>query len=357
MIMAAGTGGHVFPALSIADAFKSRSVKVEWLGTPNGMENELLKDTDIPLHRVSVKGLRGAGIVRLLLAPIMLARAFYESYFVLRQVNPDFVIGMGGFVCGPAGIACKLLRKPLFIHEQNAVAGLTNKLLARFSKIVFEAFPNTFAGGNVLSIGNPLRAPIKSLATKELNANQDSNAMHLLVLGGSQGAHVINNVIPEVLCKLGERIEVFSWHQSGQRGFESTLESYQLLDLEVGSRYRVTPFIKNMAEAFSWADVVVCRSGASTVCEVAAAGLPAVFIPYPYHKDQQQTFNASWLASQDAAIIMQQSELNANSLVSVLDRLQNDPGQLQAMSEKARSLAVLDADDRIVSACLEAVNG
>lgn len=358
MIMAAGTGGHVFPALSIAETFLARGVNVEWLGTPTGMENAILEDTKIPLHQVTVKGLRGAGLVRLLLAPVMLLRAFYESFRVLRRVNPDCVIGMGGFVCGPAGLACKLQGRPLFIHEQNAVAGLTNKILARLANKVFEAFPNTFPESNkILHTGNPLRDSIKRLAIPDQSLKSDNEPMRLLILGGSQGAQAINRLVPIVVSKLNKNRQVLSLHQSGQRDFDATLAHYESAGLAISEENRLTPFVHEMAEAFAWADLVVCRSGASTVSEIAAMGLPAIFVPYPYHKDQQQTHNANWLASKKAAIVVQQKDLSEDSLLELLRNFEVNRSELRAMGDKARSLAILNADQEIVDSCLEVIRG
>ena len=356
MIMAAGTGGNVFPALSIAETFKARAINVEWLGTPSGMENELLNATDIPLHQVSVKGLRGAGIVRILLAPFMLLRAFIDSYKVLRKVDPDFVIGMGGFVCGPAGLACKIQGRPLFIHEQNAVAGLTNRLLAPMATRVFEAFPKTFSRNNVIYTGNPLRNSIKNLARESKRDRVTDSALNVLILGGSQGAQAINRTIPAILSSLSDTQIIQSLHQTGARNFDETLQHYESLGVNISDSHRLVSFIDDIAEAFTWADLVICRSGASTVSEIAAAGLPAVFIPYPYHKDQQQKLNANWLASNEAAIILEQSSLEEKTLFSIVDSLMNDRQKLTAMGERAHSLAVLDADERIVENCVEVLH-
>ncbi|MCG8413742.1 MAG: undecaprenyldiphospho-muramoylpentapeptide beta-N-acetylglucosaminyltransferase [Pseudomonadales bacterium] len=357
LIMAAGTGGHVFPALSIAETLRARSVQVEWLGTPKGMENELLAETDIPLHRVSVKGLRGAGALRILTAPFMLLLAFIESYRVLRRVNPDCVIGMGGFVCGPAGLACWLQRRPLLIHEQNAVAGLTNRLLARFATRVFEAFPNTFKQqAKVEHTGNPLRAKITELAATAKAQPLVGDQLNLLVLGGSQGALAINQLIPELIAHYQGSSQLQTLHQTGSRGFASTVALYESAGVSVGETHRVLPFIDDMPAAYAWADVVICRSGASTVSEIAAVGLPAIFVPYPYHKDQQQTHNANWLVNAEAAFIIQQADLSLHTLAAQLQEFDSDRDFLTRTSSNARGKAILDADQRIVDACLEVLD-
>lgn len=356
LIMAAGTGGHVFPALSIAESLRARSLQVEWLGTPKGMENDLLANTDIPLHQVSVKGLRGAGVMRLLTAPIMLLIAFIESFRVLNRVQPDCVIGMGGFVCGPAGLACWLQRRPLFIHEQNAVAGLTNRLLSGLATKVFEAFPNTFKQkSKVQHTGNPLREPIIELAQRGRSESQVSE-LRLLVLGGSQGAMAINQLIPQLIANYEGDSSLLTWHQTGSRGFEESKSHYESAGIEIGNSHKLMPFIDDMASAYAWADLVICRSGASTVSEIAAAGLPAVFVPYPHHKDQQQTHNANWLANSDAALVMQQKDLSVSVLTEHLHRFASDRELLIRIGKNARNKAILDADQRIVDACLEVLH-
>ncbi len=357
LIMAAGTGGHVFPALSIAEALRARSMQVEWLGTPKGMENELLASTDIPLHRVSVKGLRGAGVLRILTAPLMLLLAFVESFQVLRRVNPDCVIGMGGFVCGPAGLACWLQRRPLFIHEQNAVAGLTNRILSKFATKVFEAFPGTFnQQTKIQHTGNPLRSSISRLALSEKERGTNVDEIRLLVLGGSQGALAINQLIPELITKYQGKSTLQTLHQTGSRSFEETKSLYESSGIEIGDGHRLMPFITDMSSAYAWADLVICRSGASTVSEIAAVGLPAIFVPYPHHKDQQQTHNANWLASSGAALVVQQEELDVNSLAAHLHKFDSDREALQQLGANARNKAILDADQRIVNACLEVLH-
>ena len=357
LIMAAGTGGHVFPALSIARALRARAMRVEWLGTPRGMENELLADTDIPLHRVSVSGLRGVGSKRLLRAPIMLVVAFFESFKVLNQVKPDCVIGMGGFVCGPAGLACWLQRRPLLIHEQNAVAGLTNRILARFATRVFEAFRGTFRQQpKVQHTGNPLRSSIVTLAAQPREQCNNACQLRLLVLGGSRGAQAINRLIPEVILHYQGDLPLHTLHQTGAADIADTRERYRSAGIAVGDCHRVVPFIADMAAAYAWADMALCRAGAGTVSELAAVGLPAIFIPYPHHQDQQQTRNANCLVESGAAWLIPQHELGAARLVQQLQRFGQHRHHWRQMALRARSQAVLDADQRIVNGCLEVLH-
>lgn len=355
--MAAGTGGHVFPALSIAEELLTRGVDVEWLGTHRGMENQILQDIDIPLHRISVKGLRGSGLLRMLLAPVMLLRAFIESYRVLGKVQPNLVLGMGGFVCGPAGLASRLRNIPLCIHEQNAVPGLTNKLLAPFAAGVFEAFPGTFQSrSSLMFTGNPLRRAFSNEALQKTDRSSTAHILRLLVLGGSQGAAAINDVIPKLISQCSDSMLLETLHQVGERHIESAQESYKENGVAIGASHRLTPFIDDMVEAYAWADIVVCRSGASTVSEIAAAGCPAIFVPYPYHKDQQQKLNAQWLVKEGAAVLLEQRSLTAESLASNLKKLAGNRQKLKEMGMRARSLSMLDASGKIVDACLELVD-
>ena len=357
LIMAAGTGGHVFPALSIARVLRSRSIHVEWLGTPQGMENRLLAGTDIPLHQVAVSGLRGAGMGRLLQAPLSLLAAFFASVRIIRQVQPNCVIGMGGFVCGPAGLACRINGIPLLLHEQNAVAGLTNRLLAPLASRIFESFPGTFRSQpKVRHTGNPLRQCL----ARSPDAGQRSDAtdqLRLLILGGSQGAQAINRVMPGVIDGFAGSAGLQTLHQTGAAGLEQTLDDYGDAGIAIGNRHRVTAFVEDMAAAYAWADLVICRSGASTVCEIAAAGLPAIFIPYPHHRDQQQLLNAAWLSDSGAAVLLPQFRLAVESVLEIVHELAADRRRLNKMGHKAHAKAILDADQRIVDGCLEVLHG
>lgn len=357
LIMAAGTGGHVFPALSIAEEFAGRGVTVEWLGTPKGMENRILQGTDISLHRISVKGLRGSGLLRLLFAPLMLISAFIESFRVLGKTRPDLVLGMGGFVCGPAGLACRLRRIPLCLHEQNAVPGLTNKLLAPLAAKVFEAFPDTFnSRSRVMFTGNPLRSAFRPAPRKKTDRSSTAYVLRVLVLGGSQGATAINEVIPRLISQYSDSMPLETMHQVGDRHIESTEAHYREQGVEIDTAHRLVPFIDDMAGAYAWADIVVCRSGASTVSEVAAVGCPAIFVPYPHHKDQQQKLNAQWLVEEGAGLLLEQANLSAENLAAELGKLAGDRQKLEKMSASARSMSMLDASEKIVDACLEVID-
>ncbi|MDG2141353.1 MAG: undecaprenyldiphospho-muramoylpentapeptide beta-N-acetylglucosaminyltransferase [Gammaproteobacteria bacterium] len=353
LIMAAGTGGHVFPAFSIAKKLKAQSITVEWLGTPRGMENKLLAETKIPLHCVSVKGLRGSGIMRKLLAPIMLFVALIQSIIVILKVNPDCVLGMGGFVSGPAGVAAKLLGKPLLIHEQNAVAGLTNRLLASRANKVFEAFPGTFDDKiNAIFSGNPLRAEI--LKVREKRDYADREEIRLLVLGGSQGSAAINRVIPELIINWTRSERLLVSHQTGDNLFSETVNRYEKFNVLDNKKHRLEPFFSNMEKVYDWADFIICRSGASTISEISAIGLPSILIPYPYHSDNQQNLNAKWLVDERAAILIPQHELDVKRLLKVFCELLSDKERLNAMSSNARSASIRDASEIIAKHCIEA---
>ena len=353
LIMAAGTGGHVFPALSIAKKLKAQSIAVEWLGTPRGMENKLLADVNIPLHCVSVKGLRGSGIMRKLLAPIMLFVALIQSIVIILKVNPDCVLGMGGFVSGPAGLAAKLLGKPLLIHEQNAIAGLTNRLLASSATKVFEAFPGTFTKKKtVIFTGNPVRREILEVKKKQEQCSELE--IRLLVLGGSQGSLAINNVIPSLITNWSRPENLLVFHQTGQISLKETIKRYKDLNIDLDSKCRVAPFFEDMAAVYEWADIVVCRSGATTVSEISAVGLPSILIPYPYHSDNQQNLNAQWLVKEKAATIILQSEFSIKKLFEVLVEIISDQEKLKTMAANAKGASIRDASERIAQHCIQA---
>ena len=355
--MAAGTGGHVFPALSIAQKLQEKNIQIEWMGTYQGMENRLLEGTGIRIHAVSAKGLKGKGIARLIAAPFMLVQALIQSMRILSKVKPDCVLGMGGFVSGPGGLAVKLTGRKLVIHEQNAVPGFTNKLLAKIANQVFEAFPNTFSKSEkVIHTGNPLRKEIAALALRMQSLKEASKPLKILVLGGSQGALTINEVVPEVLADWPENNRPSVRHQTGDRTYKKTQEAYRNRYLGLSKKVDILPFIGDMAEAYVWAALVISRSGARTVREIAAAGLPSALVPYPHHNDQQQKHNANWLVRAGAAFLLEQKDLTAPLLRAILQDLHENRDKLQQMSVKAKSIAICDADEIISRRCLEIVH-
>jgi UDP-N-acetylglucosamine--N-acetylmuramyl-(pentapeptide) pyrophosphoryl-undecaprenol N-acetylglucosamine transferase len=360
LIMAAGTGGHIFPALTIARELQARGVLVEWLGTPTGMENDVLRNTDIRLNQLRVSGLRGKGRMALLLAPFMLLRSVWQATVLLRRINPCCVLGMGGYVTGPGGLAAWLLRRPLVIHEQNAVSGTSNRLLRPFARQVLEAFPGTFASArNVVNTGNPVRADIAAMAAhvaeSRSGAFNGERPLRVLVLGGSLGAAAINQVIPELLSQQPVSIEV--WHQTGKDKFDDTCGRYQALGIELHKQHKVVPFITDMAQAYQWADVVICRAGAGTLAEIAVSGLPSVLVPYPFAIDDHQTANARWLADAGAAVLVPQHTLTAALLSNTLTQLISNPAQLRVMADAALRKAVPDAGNKVSEICMEVCHG
>ena len=355
--MAGGTGGHIFPAMSIAEKLQEMGMHVEWLGSNAGLEVQILSKTTIPLHLISARGLRGKGLRSLIMAPFMILQATMQALSIIKRVNPDCVLGMGGFVTGPGGVAARLRGKKLLVHEQNAVPGITNKLLAPLAYKVLQAFPGTFKGrDNVETVGNPVRQTISGIA--KLKSGNADDPLHLLVLGGSQGAQAINLAVPAALANWPDGQDFPEVrHQTGRHKLAETEACYSDCGIETGSQVAVTEFIDDMAGAYQWADLVVCRSGASTVAELAAAGLPSILVPYPHHKDQQQLENAHWLADAGAARIFEQKELTATRLQQSLLEFAGSRQRLSQMSQAARAVAIVDADARIGRFCLELVDG
>ncbi len=348
LIMAGGTGGHVIPALSLARALQARGIEVEWLGSPRGIENRLVPEAGLPLHRIAVSGLRGNGLAGWLLAPWRLFRAVREAGRVMRDFDPQLVVGLGGFASGPGGLAAWLARRPLVIHEQNAVAGLTNRVLARMARGVYAAFPQAFPGRAEV-VGNPVRDDIAALGEAPRGAEtMRARPLRLLVVGGSLGALALNRGMPEALARLPEAERPEVRHQAGRDKDAATREAYA----EQGVAAEVTAFIDDMAEAYDWADLVVCRAGALTVAELAAAAKPALFVPFPHAVDDHQTANAAALVAQGAAALMPQSEMTAATLADRLAALL-DPDTLATMAAEARGCAHLDAVERLVAGCME----
>lgn len=358
LIMAAGTGGHIYPALSIARNLHARGYRTEWLGTTRGLEVDVLRDSDIPLHFIDVKGLRGKGLKSVLQAPFMIASSVWQSLRVLRQVKPCCVLGMGGYVTGPGGVAARLAGRQLLIHEQNAIAGFSNKLLARIANRVMEAFPGTFsAGAKVICTGNPVRAEIVALRDAAAGSRDTSAPLRVLVVGGSLGAVAINRLIPTALQLLSTGSRPHIWHQTGRNNLEETRSLYADGDLAINDACRVDAYIYDMAAAYAWADLVICRAGALTVSEIAAAGLPSMLIPFPHAVDDHQTRNAHWLSDAGAALLMPQSALTAELLAAQLNTFMNDRNLLLSMAGAARALARPEACDLVALECMEACKG
>lgn len=346
LITAGGTGGHVFPALAVAEQLRGAGVPVVWLGTRRGLEAELVPAAGIPVEWLSVVGLRGTGPGRLVKAPLMLVRALLQALSVLNRLRPRLVLGMGGFVSGPGGVAARLLGIPLVIHEQNAVAGTTNRWLARLARRVLQALPDTFP--NAETVGNPVRTTIAALPNPRERFADRHGPIRLLVLGGSQGARALNQLVPAALARLATDRRPEVRHQAGGRMLEEARSAYQASDVKV----RLEPFIEDMAQAYGWADLVLCRAGALTVAELAAAGVGAVLIPFPHAVDDHQTANARFLERAGAARLLPQTELDAQRLAAVLDELLGDRDRLLAMAEAARGQARPDAAEQVARICL-----
>lgn len=349
LIMAGGTGGHVVPALSLAKALGERGVEVEWLGSPRGIENRLVPAAGIPLHRIDVSGLRGNGLAGWLAVPWRLSRAIWQSHRVIRRFDPQLVVGLGGFASGPGGLAARLSGKPLIVHEQNAIAGLTNRSLARLATRVYAAFPGAFPGGRAEVVGNPVRDDIAALGEHPKSVQQmRDRPLQLLVLGGSLGAQSLNEKLPLALAQLDPARRPRVRHQAGRDKDDATREAYRAAAVEAD----VSAFIDDMAEAYDWADVIVCRAGALTIAELTAAAKPSLLVPFPHAVDDHQTHNARHLVEAGGAELIQQAELTPERLTVALESLLR-PDVLAHMAVQARRVAHLDAVERLVDGCME----
>jgi len=350
LVMAGGTGGHVYPALAVAGALLAQSQAVVWLGTHRGIEAKVVPAAGIAMEWVTVQGLRRKGPGAMLLAPFLLLRALLQSLAVMVRHRPAVVLGMGGFVSGPGGVAAWLMRRPLVIHEQNAVAGLTNRLLARLARVVLQAFPGSFSSRrDAVTVGNPVRPEIAAIADPAERLAGRDGAPRLLVLGGSQGALSLNRTVPQALARIPVGIRPLVRHQTGHRAATEAAAAYR----DAGFVAELPEFIDDMADAYAWADLVVCRAGALTVAELAAAGLPAIFIPYPAAVDDHQSANARPMVDAGAAAMIRESELDAGALAVILTDWLGNRDALRVRAAKARQLARPDALDRIAGYCLE----
>lgn len=349
LMMAAGTGGHVFPALAVAHELTKMGAEIHWLGTPNGMENELVANTPTdteagkgyPYHAINMQGLRGNGIVRLLKTPKNLMGATLSAIQIIKQHKIDAVVGFGGYVTAPGGLAAKLCKKPIIIHEQNAIAGMSNRYLAKMAKVVMQAFPNTFGADSdkIRTVGNPVREAIVNVPNPEQRINPaDTSPLKLLIIGGSLGSKALNDVIAPTL-KILETTGKSRWqvqHQCGKNNTAPTETVYAKANLQ-HTPHTLLAFIRDMAAAYAWADVIVCRAGALTVTELANVGLPAVFVPLPHAVDDHQTANAKLLVNENAAFLMPQSEMTPERLAEKLSQL--DRKTILTMANNAKKLA------------------
>jgi UDP-N-acetylglucosamine--N-acetylmuramyl-(pentapeptide) pyrophosphoryl-undecaprenol N-acetylglucosamine transferase len=346
MIMAGGTGGHVFPGLAIAQALRQKGAQVSWLGSINGMENQLVPQAGFELFTLAISGLRGKSWQKQLFIPWQLAHAVYQAVKILRQQRPDVVLGMGGFAAGPGGIAARLLGIPLVIHEQNSIAGLTNRCLAKIASQVLCAFPNTFPRKiHALTTGNPVRKAFEAIPPpNERIVMEKKRKTRLLILGGSRGAQALNTTVPEAIALLPEESRPEIQHQTGRDSLAATQKCYAALQISAN----VVPFIDEISHSYAWADVIVCRAGALTLAELTCVGVAAILIPYPHAVDDHQTVNAQFLTKNNAAILLPQPELSANNLSILLRELLNDPKKRLAMANASRKLRQESATEKII---------
>ena len=350
LLMAGGTGGHVYPALAVAERLRAEGHEVTWLGVRQGLEADLVPRSGIPICYVKLTGLRGKGFVGWLSAPFRLLMSLVQSIVIIKRYRPRVVLGMGGFVAGPGGLAAWLLRCPLLIHEQNAIPGLTNRLLAVLANQVLEAFSGTFAERYAaVHTGNPIRAELNQVPPPDQRFGGRTGAPRLLVLGGSQGAARLNAVVPAAVANMIGDSKIEIRHQCGGRHVQTTQLAYQSRNLKV----ELLPFIEDMAEAYAWADLVIGRAGAMTVCELAAVGAAAILVPYPYAVDDHQSANARLLVDVGAAVLIPEEKLTPELLGQTVKQLFLTRDRLLNMAKAARSKAVIDAATRVAGHCLE----
>jgi UDP-N-acetylglucosamine--N-acetylmuramyl-(pentapeptide) pyrophosphoryl-undecaprenol N-acetylglucosamine transferase len=346
MIMAGGTGGHVYPAMAVADYLKAQGWNIVWLATEGGMENRLIAGKDYQVAVIKMRGVRGKGALRWLLLPVQLTVACAQSIKAIRRYQPHVVLGMGGFAAFPGGLMAWLLRRPLIIHEQNSIAGLTNRTLAHFAKRVLAAFPSAFKSCAVL-VGNPVRADIAALPEPENRMQNHTGVLRLLVVGGSLGAQVLNEVVPQTLAQLppDQRPQVV--HQAGTKHIDALQANYHAAGVTADAR----AFIDDMAVMYGWCDLVICRAGALTIAELSAAGVASVLVPFPHAVDDHQTHNAAYLSEGGAAILVPQTELTVTALLKILTSLTRE--KLLDMAQKARALGKPEATATVANLCAE----
>tara|TARA_B110000211_G_scaffold231115_1_gene292077 strand:+ start:5249 stop:6328 length:1080 start_codon:yes stop_codon:yes gene_type:complete len=346
LIMAAGTGGHVYPALATAEILQKGDWQVEWLGTGRGIEARLVPEAGFTLNCIDVVGLRGKGISSLVLAPWRLCKSLLQSVRVIRRFKPHCVLGMGGFVAGPGGLAAKLLGVPLILHEQNAIPGLTNRLLRPFANRTLQAFAGSFSDGQATTVGNPLRSNITE-------HKSEHDGLRVLIVGGSLGALALNELVPMGMASIvtDERPEI--WHQTGPKHHQVTQAGYDKANVVA----KVEAYIDDMGLAYAWADLVICRAGALTVSELASAGVASILVPYPHAVDDHQTANATVLVSAGAAILLPQAQLSAATLSENIKALRSHPTTLDNMAAAALTCAAPKAAYTVAKHCMEIARG
>ncbi|MEI8668130.1 undecaprenyldiphospho-muramoylpentapeptide beta-N-acetylglucosaminyltransferase [Pseudoalteromonas sp. B131b] len=350
VVVAGGTGGHIFPGIAVADYLKQQGWQVSWIGTPDRMEADVVPKHNIDIDFIDVKGVRGNGIKRLVKAPFMVLNAILQARKVLKKQRPDVVLAMGGYVTGPTGIAAKSLGIPLVIHEQNAVAGMSNKLLAKCANRVLVAFPSAFAHGQAELVGNPVRQSVIDIPKRDV-----SSPINMLVVGGSLGAQVLNQTLPEAFKVLSNTTAISVWHQTGKGHLHSVKEAYKAHGFD-SNNLNVAEFIDDMDTAYAWADIVICRAGALTVSEIAAAGKMAIFVPFPHAVDDHQTANAQYLVKANGALLMPQAQFNQHSIVELLNPYLAKPILIKQMAANAQKQAILDATVSVAAHCEQVTN-
>jgi len=347
MVMAGGTGGHVYPAMAVADYLKQQGWNIVWLCTQGGMENRLIENKDYQKAMITMQGVRGKGLKGWLMLPIKLLNAFSQAHFAIKQHQPDVVLGMGGFAAFPGGVVAWLMHKPLVIHEQNSVAGLTNKTLSHIAKKTLAAFPAAF-GNKAILVGNPVRAEINEIAAPEVRFKEAANTpLKLLVVGGSLGAQVLNDVIPKALAEIALEHRPVVVHQAGEKHIAALQANYKAANVTAEAK----AFIHDMAAMYAWADIVICRSGALTVAELSVAGVASVLVPFPHAVDDHQTGNACYLSDAGAAILLPQTEFTVARVIEILNNL--DKNKCLNMATKARALGKPEATVAVATICME----
>ena len=347
LIMAGGTGGHIFPGIAVANELRARGIPVLWLGSEGGLETRLVPQAGLPIETLAIGGVRGKGMLTLLMAPLRLVRAVIAAWCIVRRARPRSALALGGFAAGPGGIAARLARVPLVVHEQNSIPGVTNRALSHFAQKLLCGFSGVFARGEW--VGNPVRREIAAVEAPVDRFAAHHGAPRLLVLGGSQGARALNERVPQALAKLPEPQRPQVRHQCGAKFADAARDAYA----KAGVAATVEPFIDDMAAAYAWADLVVCRAGALTLAELAAAGVGSVLVPFPFAVDDHQTANARALVDAGAALLLPENEASADRLSTLLGELLGDRSRLVAMAQAARTLAKPDATARIAEVCLE----
>ena len=356
LLMAGGTGGHIFPALAVADWLSARGWQTTWLGSAGGMEESLVPQNNIPLETISIGGVRGKSLLTKLLSPLHLLSAVFQAMGIIKRIKPDVVLGMGGFASGPGGLASRLLGYPLCIHEQNAIAGMTNRYLAKMAQFKLAAFPNSLVNATAV-VGNPVRNDIVEIVSPEVRFARKQGPLKILVVGGSRGAAILNETLPESIQLLLADTDVSVRHQAGSGRRGVVLERYSSAlaetDIAMEEVIEVSDFITDMKSAYEWADLVVCRSGALTVSELASAGVASILIPFPHAVDDHQTVNGQYLVNGDSARMIQQSVLNAQSLAQEIKAIGGREGCLN-MAINARKLAKNNATADVAGYCAKA---